>query len=282
MFLLKYSPDAVFTFASCGNLINKSRFLHSNRLLDTFVLLIGVEGILHIMQDHTPYALGKNQYLILFPGMRHRGIFPSEGSLNYYWCHFYIPCGQYEILEVSDNITTAQNSHDFSAPDFGAYTHSSRIHLSFRHLIDSYKSQQNRRILDLMITTIVSEIACGCSSPTDVNQNPSIERIMDYINSNYALPLTVANLAELIGYNANYLSLLFRRTTGQTLSHYINQTRINAAKGLLLNSSALVKSIAYQVGFNDEKHFMKVFHTYEKMTPSEFRNTFMKNHINER
>ena len=86
----------------------------------------------------------------------------------------------------------------------------------------------------------------------------------------------------MVGYNPNYLSTLFKRSTGVSLSHFIAQTRIDAAKELLLSSAYTVKSIAAQVGFCDEKHFMKMFRLYEQMTPTAYRSVYGKIHINTR
>ena len=115
-----------------------------------------------------------------------------------------------------------------------------------------------------------------------VDHNPCVERIMDYVAHNYHTRLSTTGLAQMVGYNPNYLSTLFKRSTGVSMTHFINQTRIDAAKELLLSSSYTVHSIASQVGFCDEKHFMKLFRQHEGMTASAYRNVYGKIHINSR
>lgn len=73
MFELQYAARSILSFVSAGNLKNKDGFLHSDRQIDTFVLLFCKEGQLCIAQEERKYALSPNQYLLLFPGMRHYG-----------------------------------------------------------------------------------------------------------------------------------------------------------------------------------------------------------------
>ncbi|GHV70314.1 hypothetical protein AGMMS49928_17630 [Spirochaetia bacterium] len=66
----------------------------------------------------------------------------------------------------------------------------------------------------------------------------------------------------------------FRRYTGIPLMRYISIVRISNAKKLLLGTTAGIKEIAWQVGFEDEKTFMKRFKQLEDITPSTYRNAF--------
>ena len=111
---------------------------------------------------------------------------------------------------------------------------------------------------------------------------PNLTKIVEYIADHYALDMNVGKIAERFGYNPNYLSSTFKKATGQSLLRYIHQTRIDAAKILLLNSSNSIKFIAAQVGIDDEKYFMKLFRDYENTTPTKFRNMYFHNHINKR
>lgn len=64
------------------------------------------------------------------------------------------------------------------------------------------------------------------------------------------------------------------------LKEYIHITRLRKATDLLSSSNLSIKEIANEVGFQDEKYFMRVFKKYKKMTPSEFRNAYYRTHLN--
>ena len=67
---------------------------------------------------------------------------------------------------------------------------------------------------------------------------------------------------------------------GEPLRHYIIRCRLRDAKRLLLNTDLHVTEIAYQVGLQDVKHFLKTFKQWESVTPSAYRQTHYRTHIN--
>lgn len=284
MKFLKLNQMPALEFSSAGNLLNDNRFLHSDRCLNTFVLLIGNEGELYISQDGEQHVLSKDQFLILFPGLRHFGYRESEGLLNYYWCHFYIRGCDFRISEQDEPVSYAAfESGNFFLPEFGNCFSPNKIHLLFRQLIDTSRKPGAQHINDLFITLLLTELAYSVvqeSAEKHNPVNPSINRITDYIMQNYNQPISIGMLAEKYGYNPNYLSTLFKKCTGMSPVTYINHVRIDVAKSLLLNSSNSIHSIANQVGFSDDKYFMKAFKTFENTTPTKYRNTYSDTHIN--
>ena len=292
MHQLVFDNTALFTFSSAGNLVNNEGFLHGDRRLDTFVLLIGKEGGLHIAQNEEMYTLTPNRYLLLFPGMRHYGYRHSETLLSYYWCHFYIAEDKYQILSADGErvggalVPDGDPAHYGELAEFGECFQPEGTHLQFRHLIDnSRQAHRLQSLLDLSISLLVQEIVYK-NSLHEFHEGgarqigPSMTKVVEYITDHYASDMSVSKLAERFGYNANYLSSTFKMTVGQSLVQFIHRTRLDAAKILLLNSSNSIKFIAAQVGIHDEKHFMKLFRNYENTTPTKYRNMYFHNHIN--
>ena len=68
------------------------------------------------------------------------------------------------------------------------------------------------------------------TEPTD---HPEMNRIIGYIEEHYAEEITLKGLAEFIRMDASYVSDLFKKKTGTTLTHYIQKRRVRAAKMLL-------------------------------------------------
>lgn len=102
----------------------------------------------------------------------------------------------------------------------------------------------------------------------------------EWIKNHYYQPFDVAELAEAVGYQADYLSSLFKRSTGSSIVRYTNQIRIKTAKTLLSNYSVSIKEAAFYCGFSDEKYFMRVFRQMEGITPSQYKNSFDRKNIN--
>ncbi|WP_238322920.1 AraC family transcriptional regulator [Gorillibacterium massiliense] len=96
--------------------------------------------------------------------------------------------------------------------------------------------------------------------------------IMRYIQVNYKNPnLSIKSIADHIFLTPNYLSLQFKKETGQTINEYIIEFRISKAKELLSDRQHKLYEVAAQVGIMDANYFAKTFKKVTGMTPSEFK-----------
>lgn len=96
-------------------------------------------------------------------------------------------------------------------------------------------------------------------------------QVLQYIEDNYDRKLTLKELAETGFYNPSYFSKIFKECFGKTLTEYINERRLKAAIMLIEQTDDTIQSILYQVGYQDKKHFYKLFKTYTGMTPDKYR-----------
>jgi two-component system response regulator YesN len=82
------------------------------------------------------------------------------------------------------------------------------------------------------------------------------------------------DIASYVNFNSAYLSRLFKKEVGLTLSDYIAQLRIDKAKSLLTESSLKISIISERVGYYNFSHFTKVFKKATSQTPQEYRKQF--------
>ncbi len=99
---------------------------------------------------------------------------------------------------------------------------------------------------------------------------------IDLIYENLHNKITLNDLAEKAGLSAPYLSKLFRKEVGITVSKYISQKRIEAAQNLLKYSDYSCIEISNYLCFNSESYFIQVFKSYTKLTPKEYRERFFR------
>lgn len=85
--------------------------------------------------------------------------------------------------------------------------------------------------------------------------------------------MSVARIAALLQCNPDYLSHLFHKETGVSLTRYINDQRLNYARHLLETSSLSIKEIALAAGYGDAGYFARVFLQSEGATPTRYRTT---------
>ena len=99
---------------------------------------------------------------------------------------------------------------------------------------------------------------------------------IDYIYNHLHCKITLKELAEAAGLSQSYLSKLFRKEMGTTVSQYISQKRVEAAENLLKYSDHSCVEISNYLCFNSESYFIQVFKSYTKMTPKEYRSKFFR------
>ncbi len=99
----------------------------------------------------------------------------------------------------------------------------------------------------------------------------SIELAVRYIQDNYHKDLTMAQVANHIGLNYSYFSILFKEQTGMNFVNYLRLYRIEKAKELLKDPIYKIYEVGEMVGFNNTKHFATTFRTLTGISPREYR-----------
>lgn len=82
--------------------------------------------------------------------------------------------------------------------------------------------------------------------------------------------LVVAQLARKVYITPNYLSSIFRKEMGQTISQFILNARMEMAKWLLTNRRLTRSDVAQRVGVGDVNYFSKLFKKFTGISPSDY------------
>ena len=100
-----------------------------------------------------------------------------------------------------------------------------------------------------------------------------IVRCTDYIYDHLHTRITLTELAAFCGLSESYLSRLFKKETGSSVSEYISGQKILAAANMLRFSDYSVARIAQILAFPSQSYFNKIFRKKYSMTPLEYRNS---------
>jgi YesN/AraC family two-component response regulator len=98
-----------------------------------------------------------------------------------------------------------------------------------------------------------------------------ITRCVDYIYNNLHKRIFISDLAKYTGLNPSYLSRLFKKETGITVTEYIQNRKIETAKNMLKYSSYLPSQIASILAFPNQSYFVEVFKKKVGMTPKKYQ-----------
>lgn len=105
----------------------------------------------------------------------------------------------------------------------------------------------------------------------NVKYRPEIQKVLDIIHAEYPTQLKVSELARRVGFAENYLSVLFRKETGNKIIDYLTSVRMEKARELLKDPGYKIYEISEMVGYGDSNHFSKYFKKIEGVFPLEFR-----------
>ena len=99
-----------------------------------------------------------------------------------------------------------------------------------------------------------------------------IHQAAEHIAVHFAEPLSVDDLASLVGMSPNYFAVSFRKTIGVSPIEHAMRTRLVHAKELLRSSPLSVDEVARSTGFRTARYLSRVFQKRLGLSPSAFRN----------
>lgn len=160
-------------------------------------------------------------------------------------------------IEGGMEMETAYNMSDAYIQRIDKCTAEEQIHDLHRELVENYA----KRMHAIIKHELFSKPVVQC---------------IDYIYNHLHSKITLKELAQAAGLSESYLSRLFKKEIGVTVSQYIAQKRVEAAENLLKYSDYSCVEISNYLCFNSESYFIQVFKSYTKMTPKEYRSKFFR------
>ena len=99
-----------------------------------------------------------------------------------------------------------------------------------------------------------------------------IEAVKQYIYEHYKEELSIDILAKLVYMAPSYLSAIFKKETGQNLSKFIKEYRMEKAKDMLENTHMKIVNVSEAVGYPNVSYFCQSFREFFGVSPQKFRN----------
>ncbi len=100
-----------------------------------------------------------------------------------------------------------------------------------------------------------------------------VQKVIIRIESDLTADLSLSALSAMCNVTPAYLSGVFKKETGQSLTDYVNKKRIETAKHLLKNTNLQIQTVAQHCGILDLHYFSRMFKKYAGQTPTQYRET---------
>lgn len=141
-----------------------------------------------------------------------------------------------------------------------------KVYAAYSKKVIFYEMEASALFLQVLIECM------RCVKLNALNRRDSVfERVFEYIHENSHRKLTNKEIADVFGYNSNYISDLLKISTGLPLHKYLLGVRIERAIDLIDLGEMSIGEIAEECGFYDIYHFSKAFKAATGIPPSKYR-----------
>lgn len=142
-------------------------------------------------------------------------------------------------------------------------------------LSDSYISKADAAFHSAQLHTLMMDCIidfCKLVKNQSHSEFPKwIRSIMEYCGEHLHEQIDLTQLGDVVHMNPAYISVQFKKITGYSITHYINEQRIHEAKYLLRFTDTTIQDIAMTLNFSSQSYFAKVFYEFTGEKPNAYR-----------
>lgn len=267
-------------------IINTSTLYHSHEFYEVNYV---ASGSLHQNISGRFFSLEQGELLIMSPGVSHACI-PSANShcLNLLFKKEFIKRLAEDFKQYDPNnflsslteksiytvISAGKLKNELTDIVLGIHKMSSTL----IHHVDLYENLTFENAATgflLYLTKFPRHEYNYKTGHTVQKQSVSPDEIVNYISNNFD-KITLTDTALHFGYSNCQLHRIIKKHAGVTFSELILNIRMQRARHYLLNTHLPISSIAHLLGLDSVEHFSRMFKKHRKMTPTEYRNSFMR------
>lgn len=126
--------------------------------------------------------------------------------------------------------------------------------------------------IDAWMKNIIQQLSNLVSENHNEQVLKSVQTVLQYVERHYTEDIGLESVAEKVQLSPNYLSAIFKQTTGSSFIDYVTNLRMEKAKQSLMDLNVSIFEIAESIGYNSSQYFSRVFKNNVGITPSAYRN----------
>jgi len=127
--------------------------------------------------------------------------------------------------------------------------------------------------MEMLRCYLTQVLVCAVRACETRFPHEAVTKVMEYLKVHYTEPLSLDALSQLVGYTPQYLSGLFSEEVGMSIQLFLQRMRIEESCRILTGTELSIAEVAAAVGYQDARHFSKVFRRHQSLSPREYRKT---------
>lgn len=260
-----FAPDNILFFRRTHTSAFKPEGV-SNNFHHRFELLIVVkkEGSARI-GNHS-HVLEPGEAILIFPNQFHHYMDVEEGELEWLFITFELG-NHWRILELMDR-PRVLDGETLESVEKIIKLQTSMENGRTDHVLEL--SHELAQILLRMVSLPVIPAERRNIHRTDDTRDIILEKINTVVRENLNKQITIADLAEEMGYSVSYLRAIFRDRLGVSLGKYIRESRLSRAAQLLQSKKLSVTEVAEETGFDSLFAFSRAFKNAYGVSPKAY------------
>ncbi|QEN09581.1 AraC family transcriptional regulator [Oceanispirochaeta crateris] len=176
--------------------------------------------------------------------------------------------------KMKDNVLIEKTLEEKNPLILSGILHTAPLKPFFREILNEMKAKESGKdslIFSIFSRLLVQIIRAGEDTKKAHCDDNRINRVLDYIHTNFFMNITIQTVAEISSLSLRQFSDVFKRETGRTFTQYINHLRIEKAKTALISTRLSITEIAFEIGYDDLSYFTRRFKEQEGLSPRAYK-----------
>jgi YesN/AraC family two-component response regulator len=216
-----------------------------------------MEGQTEIKMNGKSQMLLEGELLLIPPYVVHSIEF---GAMNKVWMGSFMEDMILPFAEKNENVR------------FSAFTCDAQIEKMLQKYLFVEDGPEHFMLISCLYM-VCNECEKNAKRLEDKRDTAFMKSVIEYVSENVSGEVTLKNIADMLGYEYHYTSMLFNDSFGMNFKSFINMFRYDTACRLLMDKNKDIATIGEMCGFGSIRNFNRVFKKMSGLTPREYRSS---------
>lgn len=230
------------------------------------ILIHCVDGKGQVLVGDNYYHLQANQYIVIPANVSHAYEADKEDPWSIFWMHF----GGHSTMPIVSKITSVVRSKR----NFFVFGKEHKV--LFEKIYHFLSKGYGREIMD-SVALITPSFLQPYAYPEmtmqvgEIGVHDIVQDAISFLKSRVRNKVTLEEIAGTTNLSVSHFSKIFKNRTGYSPVEYLNHLKLQEACFMLKYSSLRISEISFELGFEDQFYFSRLFKTHMGLSPLNYR-----------